>query len=382
GRPDCKVASINWGPWEGGMVTPALKRVFEQRGIGLIPAQIGADCLVREMGTGTDGPVEVVIGNQVTMNENVAAAPQPIVEKTVDPPEDLNLAFRREVDLHRYPILNSHVLDGRPVVPFALMTEWFAHGALHENPGLIMHGIDDMRLLKGIRMDGGSKTIRLMAGKARRNENQYEVPVELRDGMKDEVEVVHSRGTAILVESLNQAPVFIPPSELTAIPYPRSIDDVYETILFHGEHLRGLKNIQGLMDRGMVAEINSAPQPEHWMTEPLRSDWIADPLALDTAFQMASVWCYEQKGMVSLPSYTASYRQFTQHFPSEGLKVILQVREVTSRKMIGDFTFIDSDYSVIARLSGYEAVMDPSLYQSFKPNMTHASGLKKGLSAA
>ncbi|MEA3232094.1 MAG: SDR family NAD(P)-dependent oxidoreductase, partial [Thermodesulfobacteriota bacterium] len=38
GRPDCKVTSINWGPWEGGMVTPALQRVFEQRGIGLIPA--------------------------------------------------------------------------------------------------------------------------------------------------------------------------------------------------------------------------------------------------------------------------------------------------------------------------------------------------------
>ena len=382
GRPNCKVTAINWGPWEGGMVSPALQRVFEQRGVGLIPAQIGADCMVKEMGTETDGPVEVVIGNRLTARENIAVAPQPSVDKTVDPPEDLNLSFRREVDLHRYPILNSHVLDGRPVVPFALMTEWFAHGALHENPGLILHGIDDMRLLKGIRMDGGSRTIRLMAGKARHKENQFEVPVELRDGMKDGVEVVHSRGRAILVESLSQAPVFTPPPELTAIPYPRSIDDVYETILFHGEHLRGLKTIQGLTDKGMVAEINSAPQPEHWVTEPLRSDWLADPLALDTAFQLASVWCYEQKGMVSLPSYTASYRQFTRRFPSEGLKVILQVREVTSRKMIGDFTFIDSDHTVVARLSGYEAVMDPSLYQSFKPNMTHTSGLKKGLSAA
>jgi len=43
GRPNCKVTAINWGPWEGGMVSPALQRVFEQRGVGLIPAQIGAD---------------------------------------------------------------------------------------------------------------------------------------------------------------------------------------------------------------------------------------------------------------------------------------------------------------------------------------------------
>jgi hypothetical protein len=121
------------------------------------------------------------------------------------------------------------------------------------------------------------------------------------------------------------------------------------------------------------------------VTEPLRSNWLADPLALDTAFQMASVWCYEQKGMVSLPSYTASYRQFVLRFPSEGLKVILEVREITDHKITGDFTFIDSNHAVVARLSGYEAVMDPSLFDSFKPK-THASGLQtglqKGLSAA
>jgi len=384
-RPNCKVTAINWGPWEGGMVSPALKRIFEQRGIGLIPVQIGTDRLVRELGSGVDGPVEVVIGSRVTGSDIVPAAPQPPVDKPADTPGYLNLSFRREVDLHHYPILNSHVLDGRPVVPFALMTEWFAHGALHENPGLILHGIDDMRLLKGIRMDGGSRTIRLMAGKARRKENQFEVPVELRDGMKDGMEVVHSRGRAILVESLNQAPVFTIPSELTTLPYHRSIDDVYETILFHGEDLRGLKTVQGLTDKGMVAEINSAPQPGHWVTEPLRSNWLADPLALDTAFQMASVWCYEQKGMVSLPSYTASYRQFVLRFPSDGLKVILEVREITDHKMTGDFTFIDSDQAVVARLSGYEAVMDPSLFDSFKPK-THTSGLEaglqKGLSAA
>ena len=26
-RPDCRVLSLNWGPWDGGMVTPALKKI-------------------------------------------------------------------------------------------------------------------------------------------------------------------------------------------------------------------------------------------------------------------------------------------------------------------------------------------------------------------
>ncbi len=381
-RHQCSVTAINWGPWECGMVSPALKRRFEQRGVGLIPTQIGAECLAREMGAGTNGPVEVIIGCRINTEDKEAGMTASSKESRIKLDKGLSLSFRREVDLPHYPVLNSHVLDGHPVVPFALMTEWFGHGALHENPGLILHGIDDMRLLKGIRMDVASKTIRLMAGKARRRENRFEVPIELRDGVEDGVEVIHSRGRAILVESLGTAPTYDPPEELVAVPYSKSVDEVYETILFHGEHLHGLKKINGLTANGMVAEISTAPQPNQWMTEPLRSEWLADPLALDTAFQMASVWCYEQKGMVSLPSYTASYRQFSRRFPSKGLKVILEVNEVTSRKITGDFTFIDSDHIVVARLQGYEAVMDPSLYQSFKPHLTRDTELNKGRSAA
>jgi len=45
------------------------------------------------------------------------------------------------------------------------------------------------------------------------------------------------------------------------------------------------------------------------------------------------------------------------------------VREVTENKMRGDFTFLDADSRVIARLTGYEAVMDPLLNRAFKPDI-------------
>ena len=32
-RKDCKVLSVNWGPWDGGMVTPALKKLFAEEGV-------------------------------------------------------------------------------------------------------------------------------------------------------------------------------------------------------------------------------------------------------------------------------------------------------------------------------------------------------------
>jgi hypothetical protein len=105
------------------------------------------------------------------------------------------------------------------------------------------------------------------------------------------------------------------------------------------------------------------------MAAPLRNTWLSDPLVLDAAFQMASLWCYEQHGCVSLPSHAASYRQYRHAFPSGEITVVLEVRASAGKKMHGDFTFLDAAGEVIARLTGYEAVMDPLLNRAFKPDM-------------
>src|SRR5262249_26979050 len=41
-QPDCRVVAFNWGPWDGGMVTPALRKLFEFEGVGVIPVDDGA----------------------------------------------------------------------------------------------------------------------------------------------------------------------------------------------------------------------------------------------------------------------------------------------------------------------------------------------------
>jgi len=116
----------------------------------------------------------------------------------------------------------------------------------------------------------------------------------------------------------------------------------------------------------MAAHISAAPSPDQWIAAPLRNSWIGDPLVLDGAFQMATVWCFEEKAIVSLPSYVEAYRQYCDKFPIDGTKVILEVKEATNRKMRGDFTFLDSEDRMVARLTGYEAIMDASLIKAFK----------------
>jgi hypothetical protein len=117
----------------------------------------------------------------------------------------------------------------------------------------------------------------------------------------------------------------------------------------------------------MVARVSSAPSPLHWVTEPLRSSWIGDPLVLDTAFQLAIRWCYDELGIVSLPTYWASYRQYRKKFPADGIQAIFETTAVYDHKITANITFIDRDKTVIARLNGYEATMYESLAKAFKP---------------
>jgi hypothetical protein len=279
----------------------------------------------------------------------------------------LSLAFERNIDIIHYPILKSHVIDGRPVVPMALMTEWFAHSALHENPDLVLNGLDDIRILKGIRLEHDKQLIRIFASKAIKTGEFYEVQVELRDGKNAGKEVIHSRAKAILSDRLTPAPEFKLTNRIVANAYKREVEEIYDKILFHGLQLRGIRNIVSCSSQGMVAHISPAPSPREWMSAPMRNQWISDPLVLDCAFQMATLWCYEENGVVSLPSYGASYRQYCQQFPSDSIIVVLEVTEVTNRKMQGNFTFLDANQKVVASFEGYEAIMDASLLNAFKP---------------
>ncbi|MCK5783977.1 MAG: SDR family oxidoreductase, partial [Desulfobacterales bacterium] len=61
-KGECSVKSINWGPWDSGMVSPLLKVHFEEVGIPLIPVDLGARRFVKEITEDAPENIEVVIG--------------------------------------------------------------------------------------------------------------------------------------------------------------------------------------------------------------------------------------------------------------------------------------------------------------------------------
>jgi NAD(P)-dependent dehydrogenase (short-subunit alcohol dehydrogenase family) len=372
-RKNCRVVSINWGPWDGGMVSPSLKKEFSRMNISLIPIKAGALGMLYEMMGDPTHPVEVVIG-AVMSDENPKheiTNPVPKPQTTIKKPSGRNGTpvhpFEQSVNIDTYPILAAHVLNGNPVVPFAIMAEWFGHAAMRQNPGFSFCGIDDMRLLSGIKIQNSEKqTIQLIPGETRQDGNYLTIGFELVNHVGDGKKTIHSKAKAILSDTAALPPSYTRPVKIGESRYGKSIDECYDTILFHGSPLKGIQEIVGCSQQGMIALLATAPPPEIWIRDPYRPKWISDPLVLDAAYQMAILWCHETTGLVSLPSYTAGYRQYREEFPSGGVTAILEVKELTDHKMKGDFAFLDADDNIIASINGYEAIMDASLLKAFQ----------------
>lgn len=346
---DLRVVSLNWGPWNGGMVNEGLKKMFQQSGVRLIEMEAGAAAFLAEIG-GAGDAVEVVIGGDLPQRQ--AAEPE-------NRSDSLRLSIRKEIDVERYPVLNSHVREGVPVVPFSLVTEWMGYGALHEHPGLFLSGLEEIRLLKGIRLQYQPMTVRLMTGKPIKRDRAFVLDVEIRDGMREGKDVVHTRGKAILTGGFETAPDFDPkPLMQTLGPYAKTPEEIYDTMLAQGKDLRGIRRILGMSPQAMAAELLSAPHPESWMSEPIRKRWLADPLVLDGAFQMAAIWCHEYIGMVCQPVFAKQYRQYRGRFPEDGVTGFLEIRESRSTGMVGDITFLDAQGRVVARFEGLTTTAD------------------------
>lgn len=57
-----RVVSINWGAWDGGMVTAELREMFEERGVVLIPPHVGAEMFAEQFAPGRGGDAVIMIG--------------------------------------------------------------------------------------------------------------------------------------------------------------------------------------------------------------------------------------------------------------------------------------------------------------------------------
>jgi NAD(P)-dependent dehydrogenase (short-subunit alcohol dehydrogenase family) len=413
--PGCRVVSYNWGPWDGGMVTEALKPLFEREGLSLIPLADGAHLVAQDIQRLDDPPAEIVVLAQPEPVEaqcpgqsDRAGVGQPfqadlMLESLTGDTQDsavplshsgartartdsaasgkrLETAFRREVSLEAFRVLASHVIDGHAVLPMVLILEWLAEGAARRNPGLVVAGIDDMRLFKGVILNGPpAVTVDIRAGKAVRDGREFRVAVEMWGTLAGGREAALARADVLLAERYPSGSPRL--FHRTAPGYPHGRGEIYGSLLFHGPAMQGIERVDGCSQHGISGWVSAAPLPAEWIERPTRGTWLFDPLAIDCGFQLLVLWCRNQLGANSLPTGLRSYRQYKTRFPSDGVRVVAEIREATQTRAIADIEFLDAEEDLVARIDGYECVIDLSLNQAFCRNQLTSPTQDRSISA-
>ncbi len=265
-----RVKAMNWGPWDGGMVTPGLRRQFEERGVRLISAAEGGRLFVDEIMRGGNDDVEVVLG-------------APLAPATAQ--------LRVVVNQRTFPVLADHQIQDVPVFPVVGALDLFIQASGAARPAVWR----DLKVLKGIRLDGftnGGNLLTVQAG----SEGRFEIVG--RDGAR--------HYEAVLSHERQNPRGSARPRPLSGLePAPWGLDEIYGRLLFHGPAFHAVRELEGISQSGIRALL--AGRTELGWPKPL---FVCDAALLDGGLQLARLWGYHALNRLSLPTAIGSFEMF------------------------------------------------------------------------
>ncbi|MGW4234443.1 SDR family NAD(P)-dependent oxidoreductase [Streptomyces sp. NPDC004980] len=338
-RPGCLVRSVAWGPWHGGMVTPALAGHFGRSGVALIPLEQGAAAFTAEL-DGTAGEPRVVIAAG-----DGAAALAPAGEPG---PAQVRIGRRT------HPQLSDHEPAGVPVLPVAMVLNWFAGAAVAWRPDATGVVLRDLRVFRKLVLprlahEGHRLTVHGSRGTVGDPSN-LDVELRAEDG------VPHFRAVLALesaVDSGEPDPVaWDTPAGLT----PPAREEVYDgRVLFHGPLFRAVRTVHGVSRHGAEATVAGLRELD-WPGD----HWTLDPAAVDGALQLALIWAEHVLGEATLPMAVAECRVHRRGPVTGTLRCVVRARKAHDTGARCDVALIDPDGSVRVELRGVELVRRPS----------------------
>lgn len=378
-RPACRVVSINWGPWDGGMVDAALRREFAREGVGAIAPRDGAAALLAELGS--PGPVEVVIAAPpAVVGPHAAPPPAAASANQARRPEAAGarraagrgapplVVFERHLTAACHPCLASHRLAGRCTLPVALSAEWLVHAAQLAHPGLRVGRLGGLRVLRGVTFDPHTGTdIRIEASAPAARDAGFDVRLTLRAAGPGDTSVECVRATAHLLAALPAASPVSPPPAARRDGAEDAFDAgrIYRDLLFHGPHFQVLHRVTRLDQSGASAVLTRSPPPQAWMARPHRSAWLTDPFSLDAVLQLGIVWAYAHRDAPALPGFIADCRWYDAPPADEPTSIELRVVDARARRFVADASIVRGGLRV-ADLGGCEWTIDPALRAAFE----------------
>lgn len=350
--PSCHVIAFNWGPWDGGMVTPELKKVFQERQIDIIPIPVGAAMMSEGLNTDYRDIPQIVIGSSMTIPGELT--------------ESLDLhRINRTLSSDANPFLNDHTINGEPVLPFISAISWMTDSCAGLYPGYRLHSFENAQVYKGVIFSNPSAQnfnldIKELTKDKTRGEISFDVRISSDSGSG---RPVFHYGTQV---RLSRQSTTIPTISIGAQSLNSQSNIEYYTngTLFHGPMFRSVTGLLRIDEKKLVIACRTPLVPEETMGQ-FSSD-LFNFFAEDTCLQALLIWARHFHDAGSLPLKIRKGEFFKPIPFGTDFLITLEPETSTPLKITATITTHSTTGEVYSRFFGAEAAISKSLDGKFK----------------
>ncbi|BAB77052.1 SDR family NAD(P)-dependent oxidoreductase [Anabaena sp. FACHB-709] len=348
--PQCHVVAINWGGWDSGMVTPELKKAFAERGIDIIPVDVGTKMLVNELHPSHHDSTQVVIGSPII--------PAP---GNIDP-QLRSYRIRRRMTVEANPFLLDHVIAGTPVLPATCGMSWMINACEECYPGYRYFRCQDFKILKGITFNDkvASEHILEIQEVAKHGSESIEFKTKVLSKTPEGKIHYHFSAHITIVRELPAAPVY----ESLDMTEDHTIGaigkDFYQKgglSLFHGISFQQITRVLNINSQKITVECCWAEIPLETQGQfPVK--W-HNPYATDLSTQPLWLWLSHVHQEVCLPGQITKSEQFRAIPRNKPFYVSCEIEHKTPSGVTADIILHDREGKIYFRIYQAKAIIAP-----------------------
>ena len=358
--PNCHVVSIGWGPWDGGMVTPQLKQLFEQQNIKVIPQQTGAQMLAEELTqTQAKTPQIIVMSNPIS--------PSP---KLVTPQKHSYRLYRR-LTLRGNPFVYDHVIGGNAVLPAMCALAWITNSCEQLYQGYRFLSCHNYQVLKGVVFDKSLANLYCLdLTEVEKTEDEIKFEALIWSETAKGIPLYHYRAIinitkqVIAERKLEESIQTVTESFLNLQPYQAGV-------LFHQPRFQGIKKILEINKNELVFNCylpKISTQDQGQFSVQSFNSYTADLL-----FQCLLVWVRKNYNSGSLPLKLNELKQFSSLPFNQEFWIKLSINEHSDTKVIANALAYHSQGKIYLEANNMEVTLSSCLNVLFLNNTVNSS---------
>ncbi|GAB3525013.1 type I polyketide synthase [Photobacterium alginatilyticum] len=365
-HPETKVMSFNWGPWDGGMVNPALKKMFTDRGVYVIPLQAGAELFSTQLLSETG--IQLLIGSSMQgaeSKEDIVKKPDAESVLVAKSPLTTSITVTRDLDPKAMPFIKDHCIAGNPVLPTVCAIQWMRETAEKLLGANVT--VRNYKLLKGVIFetdDVQTLTLTLTPETKPGTKADGQIKALISCQGRPQYQAMLVTETVTGPEALSQETTF---AANTSEPVTTAETLYSNGTLFHGPRLQGIQAIERFDESGLLAtcQLPTVDDTDCGAFVATLHTGGCQPFAEDYLLQAMLVWARLKYGAASLPSAIGEFVSYRPMRAGDKGWLELEVIKTTSRSLQANITLYHQDGRLSAVMKGAKVTISKSLNEAF-----------------